>query len=138
MIETYRGFVDPHQEDVLGHMNVTWYTAKFDEASWHLFTSVGLSKDTVKSEKRAVAALEAKTKFMAEVSAGELLYIKSGFLEVSDKTVRFQHIMYKAQDHTEVASVQLLGVHMDLEKRKAIPIPQDLRAKLEALLPQLS
>ena len=43
MIETYRGVVRPHHLDHMGHMNVQWYTAKFDEATWHFFSLLGLS-----------------------------------------------------------------------------------------------
>jgi acyl-CoA thioester hydrolase len=35
---TYRGTVYPWQCDHMGHMNVMWYVAKFDEASWQLLS----------------------------------------------------------------------------------------------------
>lgn len=43
MSETYRGIVYPNQLDHMGHMNVQWYAVKFDEATWQLFTIVGLT-----------------------------------------------------------------------------------------------
>ena len=33
-IVTYRGTVFPWHCDHMGHMNVMWYTGKFDEATW--------------------------------------------------------------------------------------------------------
>ena len=35
-IETYRGVVYPWQMDHMGHMNVRFYSARFDEATWRL------------------------------------------------------------------------------------------------------
>ena len=45
MIETYRGVVYPIHLDHMGHMNVQWYTSKFDEATWHLCSALGMSPD---------------------------------------------------------------------------------------------
>jgi len=40
---TYRGTVYPWQCDHVGHMNITWYVRKFDEANWNLFARIGLT-----------------------------------------------------------------------------------------------
>src|SRR5262249_6078235 len=37
---TARSVVYPWQCDHMGHMNVMWYTGKFDEATWHLFNQI--------------------------------------------------------------------------------------------------
>jgi len=89
MIETYRGVVYPNQMDHMDHMNVQWYTAKFDEATWHLFSAVGITSAYIRQHRRGMAALEQTTKYQSEVSAGELLVIRSRVLEVGDKTLHF-------------------------------------------------
>ena len=43
MIETYRGAVYPWHCDHMGHMNVMWYVGKFDEATWNLFATLGVT-----------------------------------------------------------------------------------------------
>ena len=40
---TYRGVVYPWHCDHMGHMNVMWYVGKFDEATWNLFASIGIT-----------------------------------------------------------------------------------------------
>ena len=40
---TYRGIVYPWHCDHMGHMNVMWYTSKFDEACWQLLSMLGLN-----------------------------------------------------------------------------------------------
>lgn len=97
MIETYRGVVYPNQIDHMEHMNVQWYTAKFDEATWHLFSSVGITNKYIHDNQRGMATIEQITKYKAEVIAGDLLLIKSKILEVKDKSLRFLHVMYNAE-----------------------------------------
>ena len=57
MIETYRGVVYPNQIDHMDHMNVQWYTSKFDEATWHLVSAVGITNKYMHDNKRGMAAL---------------------------------------------------------------------------------
>ena len=68
-------------------MNVQWYTSKFDEGSWHLFSAVGITSDYIQKNNKGMAALEQTTKYKAEVMAGDLLVVKSKILEVKDKTI---------------------------------------------------
>ena len=134
MIETYRGVVYPNQMDHMGHMNVQWYTSKFDEATWHLFSSVGITNRYIYENQRGMAALEQFTKYKAEAVSGDLLVIKSRILEVKDKTLRFLHVMINAETETEVATSELLAVHLDRAKRKSCMFPDEIKANCEALI----
>lgn len=133
MIETYRGLVYPNQMDHMGHMNVQWYAEKFDQATWHLFSAIGITNTYIQENNRGMAALEQTTKYKSEVIAGSLLQIKSKVLDVTEKTIRFLHIMYNSETRTEVATSELLAVHIDLEKRKSCGLPQQIKARCEEL-----
>ena len=133
MIETYRGVVYPSHLDHMDHMNVQWYTAKFDEATWHLFSAIGITSTYIREEKRGMAAIEQTTKYKAEVLAGDLLLIRSRVLETTEKTIRFLHIMVNAETGTEVATSELLGVHLDRTKRKSCLLPDHVRGKCREL-----
>lgn len=134
MIETYRGVVYPDQIDHMGHMNVRWYTAKFDEAAWHLFSYVGVTNGYIRDQQKGMAALEQLTRYKAEVMAGDLLVVKSKMLEVKEKTIRFLHTLCNVETEVEVATSELLAVHLDRAKRKSCALPADVRAKCEALI----
>ncbi len=134
MIETYRGVVYPNQLDHMDHMNVQWYTSKFDEGTWHLFSTLGITVTYIRENKRGMAAVEQTTKYKAEVMAGDLLVVKSQVLEVKDKTLRFLHTMYNAESGNEVATSELVAVHLDRAKRKACSFPQDIKDKCTALI----
>lgn len=129
MFETYRGVVYPAQLDHIGHMNVQYYVSKFDEATWHLFAKIGITSGYIREQKKGMAAVEQHIKYKSEVMAGDLLVIKSCILEMREKVILFEHIMYNAETNSEVASCTLTGVHIDRVLRKACPLPKEIFQK---------
>ena len=134
MIETYRGIVYPTQLDHMGHMNVQWYIAKFDEATWHFVSGLGITQDYIRSSGMGMAALQQNVTYKAEVMVGSLLVIKSKLLEINNKTIKFMHIMYDAESGAEAARCELVGAHLDRTGRKAVPFPEEIAAKARAIL----
>ncbi|GMQ48644.1 MULTISPECIES: acyl-CoA thioesterase [Vibrio] len=134
MIETYRGKVYPNQLDHMGHMNVQWYTAKFDEATWHLLSHIGINNRYIRESHCGMAALEQKISYKAEVMSGDLLVVKSEILEVANKTVRFKHHMFNAETGSLAATSELLGVHLDRNERKSTPLPDFAKANCDKLI----
>lgn len=134
MIETYRGVVYPNQLDHMDHMNVQWYTSRIDEGTWHLFSAAGITSDYFRKNNRGMAAVEQTTKYKAEAMSGDLLVVKSRILEVKDKTLRFIHIMHNPETGIEVATSELIAVHIDRNERKACSIPDDIKDNCVALM----
>lgn len=125
-LETYRGVVYPWQLDHIGHMNVQFYTARFDEATWHFFASIGITPTYLKTNGRGMAAVDQHTRYLRELHAGALIRITSELLEMRPKTVRFKHRMYDAETGEEVAVTELVGAHIDSEARRAVPFPPEI------------
>jgi len=123
MIETYRGVVYPVHLDHMGHMNVQWYTAKFDEGTWHLFSSLGITSEYIREENKGMVAVEQTIKYKAEALVGDLLVIRSRVLEIRDKSIRFFHSMRNAETGVELATSELVGIHLDRKLRKACSLP---------------
>ena len=129
MIETYSGVVHPDQLDHMEHMNVQWYTSKFDEATWQLFFAIGITSEYMREQNRGMVALEQITKYKSEVKSGELLVVKSKVIEIRDKIIKFLHIMYNVEFMQEVANTELVGVHIDRKIRKSSPLPTSVIKK---------
>ncbi len=125
-IETYRGVVYPWQLDHMDHMNVQFYTARFDEATWHLFAALGMNTDYFKTNRRGMAALEQRTLYRKELHAGALIRISSELLEMKPKTIRFLHRMYETGSGEEVATSELVGAHIDTDARRSVPFPAEV------------
>lgn len=125
-METYRGIVYPWQCDFNDHMNVQFYIGKFDEASWHLLASVGITPEYCRAEQRGISAVEQNIKYHRELLAGDLVTIESSILEVKNKALIFQHRMFN-QAKVLVAESRNVGVHIDRVLRKSCPFPEQAR-----------
>ena len=125
-ILTSLGVVYPWQCDHMGHMNVMWYTGKFDEATWHLLALIGLTPIYLREQKRGMVAVQQETTYKQELVAGDLISIQSGILEIREKVVRFYHEMLNTQTKELAAKTTLTGVHLDTETRKSCPFPREI------------
>ena len=78
LFETYRGAVYPWHCDHMGHMNVMWYVGKFDEATWNLFSSVGLTREFLRDRNAAMAAVQQDISYKRELLSGDVVAVRSG------------------------------------------------------------
>lgn len=126
MFLTARSVVYPWQCDHMGHMNVMWYTAKFDEATWHLFAHAGITPSYLRQNKRAMAGVQQDTSYKRELMAGDIVSIRSAVLEIREKVIRFYHEMQNDETHQVAATTTLTAVHLDRETRKSCPFPTEI------------
>jgi len=124
---TYRGVVYPWHCDHMGHMNVMWYSGKFDEACWQLLATLGLDQSRFRQDGTGMAAVEQHTQYRRELHAGDAVTIQSALLEVKDKSIHMLHKMVHDASGEVAATTVVVGVHIDATNRKAIPLPEDVR-----------
>jgi acyl-CoA thioester hydrolase len=124
---TYRGIVYPWQCDHMGHMNVMWYTSKFDEACWQLLSMLGLNPTRFAEEGTGMAAVEQHIQYRRELRAGQAVTIQSAVLEVKGKSIHMLHKLIEDASGEVAATTVVVGVHIDAMLRKALSIPQDVR-----------
>lgn len=124
---TYRGAVYPWHCDHVGHMNVMWYTGKFDEATWNFFAILGITPKFLRENGRGMAALDQHTRYIQELHAGDVLTVRTRLLELKGKKIRFIHEMYNGETGELSATTELMGVHLDTEIRRACPFPDDIQ-----------
>jgi len=129
LVETYRGTVYPWHCDHMGHMNVMWYVGKFDEATWQLFTMLGLSPGWLRDNRRGMVALDQRIAYQRELHAGDTVVVRSAVLEVRDKVIRFAHQMFDVASGELCAVTQLVGGHLDTDLRKTTPLPEEVRRR---------
>ena len=133
-IETYRGVVYPWQCDQIGHLNVMWYTGKFDEATWNLFFCIGITPSYVRDQNGGMVAVQQNTAYKRELRAGDVVFIRSRMLEVREKVLRFSHALVNAETLEVAATSELTGVHFDLDARKSCPLPPEIADRARAML----
>jgi acyl-CoA thioester hydrolase len=133
-IETYRGVVYPWSIDHVGHMNVQFYTARFDEASWQFLARIGLTPSFFKRNDRGTVAAEQRIEYKREVFAGSLIHVMTELRGIGRTSIRLTHRMYDSENGDEVAATEIVGVSFDTRNRVPVEVPQSVHARAESLL----
>lgn len=126
MVETYRGSVFSWECDDVGHMNVRYYVAKFDEASWQLMAKVGLTPSYLRENNKSVVAVEQHIKYINELLPGDLIVVRSKVEEIKKSFIKFSHQMINSQSLEIAAEMTVVAVHLDLNSRKPGTIPNEI------------
>jgi len=133
LVLTHRGVIYPWHCDHMGHMNVMWYTGKFDESTWQFFNTIGLKPAFLKEANRGMVAARQNTSYRRELIAGDLIAIWSGVLEARERMLRFYHEMRNEATGEAAATTVLTGVFIDLETRKPCSFPPELLAYFQQI-----
>jgi acyl-CoA thioester hydrolase len=104
-------------------MNVQFYTARFDEASWHFLAQMGLTPAFLKRNHRSAVAVDQRTQYRRELVVGSLVHIATELVSVGRTSIRFVHHMYDSETGEEVATSELVGVYFDTDIRAAAALP---------------
>ena len=134
-IETYRAVIAPSDCDHLGHMNVARYFAAAGDGTFAIQAALGLGpKDLREGRRLSFAVVRAESDFKSEVAAGEIVYLESGIKDLGTKSALFQHRLIRLDDKCVTFETLFRCALLDLESRRAVEIPDDIRAKAQALL----
>jgi acyl-CoA thioester hydrolase len=132
---TYRGAVYPQECDHMGHMNVAFYVAKFDAATWQLFAALGMTRERFEKDKSGMAGLEQHIEYKRELRAGDVVTVTTEVVGVRDKVILFRHEMKNDVTGELAASMLVVAAHLDTVARKARPFPDDVRTRALAMIP---
>ncbi len=132
--QTYQGVVYPWHCDHMGHMNVMHYVGKFDEATWSLFSDMGLTGRRMRDEKKGMVAVEQNIQYKGELMPGDVIAVQSKIVKLTDKSVTFRHEMRNVETNAVAAITTLTGLYFDRVARKAISLPDDIKAKLQDMI----
>ena len=127
---TYEGTVYPWHCDQMGHMTDMWHVGKFDEASWNLLASVGLTPTYFRDSNRGMVAVEQRLAYEKELIAGDMIFVRSRVLEAREKAILFVHEMVNAQTLEVAATSYYTAVHIDRGTRRACPLPPHVQVVL--------
>jgi acyl-CoA thioester hydrolase len=120
--------------DVLGHMNVARYFALCNQCGSALQAAIGWVPGQERDGSRlSFAVVRSESDFKSEVMEGEMLTVRSDLLRLGNKSASFRNRIARA-DGTEVFHSVWHTVCLNLETRRAAPIPPALRTALTAFL----
>jgi acyl-CoA thioester hydrolase len=134
-LELLRGVVHPWHHDHFGHMNVRHYAPFFDDASYHLWTRIGLPfARMIEDHGVHCVTASATTTFVRELKAGDLIVIDGAVARIGTKSATFHLRMLHADTGEVHATYDMVEVVFDPKTRASAPMPDAVRRALGAHL----
>ena len=134
-LELFRGVIHPWHHDHFGHMNVRHYAPFFDDATYHFWTRMGLPYSTMLPEHGVhTVTAEAKTRFLKELTAGDLIVIDGAVTRLGTRSVAFHLRMNHADTGLPHATCDVVEVFFDPAARASASMPEAVRTRLAAHL----
>lgn len=132
-VETWRGVAYPWNCDSMGHFNTQFYVAAFDGATVH-FLHMLSSMKALEAQGLGWADARQNIEYKREIHAGTPLYVRTAPVRLGNKSIEFLHELLSAGDDVLRATAAMTTAFFDLKARKALAIPDVVRAKAPAML----
>ena len=132
-VETCRGVVGPAHCDHQGHMNTAQYLVMFDQACWQLMSRSGVARSRMEADRSGLADVRVEMDYAAELRVGDPFVIESAIVKLGTTSIGYHSVMFHADTGERVCEAYAVSVFFDLDAREKRPIPDDLRARLEAV-----
>jgi acyl-CoA thioester hydrolase len=120
--------------DRMGHMNVRYYMAVFDAATWRMFADAGLNESYFSTTENGVFVLKQFIQYLAEVRPGETVAVHTRMLGLTDKRIHLMHFMANQDTNELAAIIESLITHANLKVRRAAPLPSEIAAGFRSRL----
>ncbi|MCB9452601.1 MAG: thioesterase family protein [Anaerolineaceae bacterium] len=130
----HRATIIPDYLDAMGHMNIRWYMAIFDDAAWKFFATIGMDIDYYQQEQAGGFALQHFIRYLAEVRLGETVVVHTRVLGRSSKRVHFMLFMVNETTGVLAATLEALGSHADMRVRRTSPYPPLIAKQIDTIL----
>lgn len=115
--------------DELGHLNEGYYMVPFANAAWHFSDRLGCGVEYVKGSGCGFYTVETHLRYLMEVRFPATLRMSLLIFGVDNKKMHVGQVM--SVDGVERATLESMTLHVDSESEKTVPIPNDLRERLE-------
>lgn len=129
----YRARIEASDCDFLGHMNVARYFDVCSDGAFVFFAAIGLTLEDMREGRRlSFAVVHAESNFHVELLVGESIRLEIDVLAIGGKSVKFRHRLYRCEEDLLAFESIFTSVMFDLEMRRAVPVPDDIRAQATA------
>lgn len=130
MLSVNKAIAQPWECDVMGHLTTRFYVAMFDDASYHLlYQAFGWTIGGHESRKFGWADVRHVIEYKAEVSAGDILEIRTRITKIGGKSFTALYEMINLARDEVAATLESVCVYFDLEARSAIPLTEEMKQR---------
>lgn len=120
--------------DSNGHMNVQFYTTKFDMASGQFMASLGFDLQEQKRRKLGFVYVELSIRYIKEVMEDNPIHIETMVRSVANKVVTIEHHMKHSVTGRLLSTAIAKWVVFDQVARKAVVLEDALRDQISQLI----
>jgi acyl-CoA thioester hydrolase len=131
-----RKTIPPDYKDAMGHMNIRWYMALYDEAEWDFFTAFGMDNDYYQARHSGGFALQQFVRYLAEVHIGDTVAVQMRMLARSAKRIHYMNFMVNETQNVLASTMEVLATHADLNARRSSAFPPDIAAQIDEMIAQ--
>ena len=132
-VEAGREYVKPWEIDAYGQSAMSFYVHRFAAANGHAIAAFGMTPAYQREQRRGFSTFEFQLEFLGDLHAGDPVVVRTGLLHVGTSSLRVFHRMSNPRTGELVATLDQLGVHLDMDARRPTPLPDDLKARAQAL-----
>lgn len=133
-METYRGLVMAQEVDSNGHMNVQFYTTKYDMASGQFMAQLGIDFTQMKAQQKGFAYVEMNIRYIKEVLEDDPIHIETKVLACSRKVVTIFHTLKNSLSGEVASTAEAKWVVLDKVARRADLLDDKTREQLEKMI----
>lgn len=133
MVRTWQGEIETSQCDGQGFLTIRHFMGIVSDGIPNLLAQTS-GADRSRTPTVGGAALEYRFVYRRHPRVGDVLTLRSGLKQVGPKTYTWCHWLFDLETGEATATAEAVAIALDLTTRKAIPIPEEMRANLESLV----
>ena len=126
--------VTPDFIDENNHMNIRFYLELGALGVDALIREIGIDNDYRATRRMGVFTAEHHLNYVSELRLGEKITVHPQMLDRTDKAVHMISYLVNASGEQVANTLELTFVHVDLEARRALPMPDDITAGFDRVL----
>lgn len=132
--ETYSKTIPEDYLDMMGHMNVMWYTHLFSMGFVGLMNAMEITEAFDTKHDSGSFALESHIRYLSEVRVGQTIRIHSRMIARTEKRFHVLHFMTNDDKQDVSATFEIVSTFVSLSQRRTAPMPQHIGEAMDRMI----
>ena len=133
-LPTARGRIKPGDLDADGRFSLCAIVLRFSDACIQAAAAIGMNTEFIAANRRGLSTFELGLQLFGTLSLDEPYLIEAGIGHFGNSSLRFVYIMSDPRNGREVARMSQYAVNLDLDARRPVKWPDEIRARAQPLI----
>jgi acyl-CoA thioester hydrolase len=122
--------------DENGHMNIGRYFELGAWAPWRRLTELGVDASYLTERLMSFFTVEHHIRYLGELRLGQPFSVRPAFVGRTDKALHGISFVVDETRGVVACAMEIMYVHVSLESRRSVPVPDDVAAALDGEVAQ--